>query len=72
VVPLVRFVFTKVNADPRSVLTKLCMGALMLPGMAAAVIAPEPASDKRPHLARGGLSRRSGLQSKSFNVDRRP
>jgi hypothetical protein len=23
----------------------LCMGALMLPGMAAAVIAPEPASD---------------------------
>jgi MFS transporter, PAT family, beta-lactamase induction signal transducer AmpG len=33
----------------------LCMGALMLPGMTAAVIAPEPASDKRPHLARGGF-----------------
>jgi PAT family beta-lactamase induction signal transducer AmpG len=33
----------------------LCMGALMLPGMAAAVIAPEPASDKRPHLAREGF-----------------
>jgi PAT family beta-lactamase induction signal transducer AmpG len=31
------------------------MGALMLPGMAAAVIAPEPASDKRPHLAREGF-----------------
>jgi len=33
----------------------LCMGALMLPGMIAAVIAPEPASDKRPHLAREGF-----------------
>jgi MFS transporter, PAT family, beta-lactamase induction signal transducer AmpG len=33
----------------------LCMGALMLPGMTAAIIAPEPASDKRPHLARGGI-----------------
>jgi len=33
----------------------LCMGALMLPGMAAAVIAPEPASDKRPHLPREGF-----------------
>jgi PAT family beta-lactamase induction signal transducer AmpG len=33
----------------------LCMGALMLPGMVAAVIAPEPASDKRPHLAREGF-----------------
>jgi PAT family beta-lactamase induction signal transducer AmpG len=33
----------------------LCMGALMLPGMVAAVIAPEPASDKRPHLAKQGL-----------------
>jgi PAT family beta-lactamase induction signal transducer AmpG len=33
----------------------LCMGALMLPGMAAAVIAPEPASDKRPHLAQQGF-----------------
>ena len=33
----------------------LCMGALMLPGMAAAVIAPEPTSDKRPHLARQGF-----------------
>src|SRR5262249_53404787 len=33
----------------------LCMAALMLPGMAAAVIAPEPPSDKRPHLARGGF-----------------
>jgi MFS transporter, PAT family, beta-lactamase induction signal transducer AmpG len=44
----------------------LCMGALMLPGMTAAVIAPEPASDKRPHLAREDLSRRSGLQFESF------
>jgi len=33
----------------------LCMGALMLPGMIAAVMAPEPPSDKRPHLARGGF-----------------
>jgi MFS transporter, PAT family, beta-lactamase induction signal transducer AmpG len=33
----------------------LCMGALMLPGMAAAVIAPEPAPDKLPHLARQGF-----------------
>src|SRR4051812_37580129 len=33
----------------------LCMGALMLPGMVAAVIAPEPASDKLPHLARQGF-----------------
>jgi PAT family beta-lactamase induction signal transducer AmpG len=33
----------------------LCMGALMLPGMVAAVIAPEPASDKGPHLAREGF-----------------
>ena len=33
----------------------LCMGALMLPGMAAAIIAPEPASDKRPHLAQEGF-----------------
>jgi MFS transporter, PAT family, beta-lactamase induction signal transducer AmpG len=33
----------------------LCMGALMLPGMAAAVIAPEPAPDKRPHLPREGF-----------------
>lgn len=33
----------------------LCMAALMLPGMLAAVLAPEPASDKRPHLARAGF-----------------
>jgi len=33
----------------------LCMAALMLPGMLAAVLAPEPPSDKRPHLARAGL-----------------
>jgi len=33
----------------------LCMAALMLPGMLAAVLAPEPASDKRPHLARTGF-----------------
>ncbi|NEU13549.1 AmpG family muropeptide MFS transporter [Methylobacterium sp. BTF04] len=33
----------------------LCMGALMIPGMVAAVLAPEPASDKLPHLARAGL-----------------
>lgn len=33
----------------------LCMAALMLPGMLAAVLAPEPASDKRPHLARSGF-----------------
>lgn len=33
----------------------LCMGALMVPGMIAAVLAPEPSSDKRPHLAREGF-----------------
>ena len=33
----------------------LCMGALMLPGMIAAVLAPEPPSDQRPHLARAGF-----------------
>ncbi|GJD50052.1 Anhydromuropeptide permease [Methylobacterium crusticola] len=33
----------------------LCMGALMLPGMAAAVLAPEPPSDQRPALARAGF-----------------
>ncbi|KQO66054.1 MFS transporter [Methylobacterium sp. Leaf87] len=33
----------------------LCMGALMLPGMIAAVLAPEPPSDKRPHLAKSGF-----------------
>ncbi|MCJ2032799.1 AmpG family muropeptide MFS transporter [Methylobacterium sp. J-068] len=33
----------------------LCMAALMLPGMIAAVLAPEPPSDKRPHLARSGF-----------------
>ena len=33
----------------------LCMGALMLPGMIAAVLAPEPSSDQRPHLARAGF-----------------
>src|SRR6185436_20239804 len=33
----------------------LCMGALMLPGMAAAIIAPEPAPDKRPHQPREGF-----------------
>ena len=33
----------------------LCMGALMLVGMVAAVLAPEPPSDMRPHLARAGL-----------------
>ena len=33
----------------------LCMGALMLPGMIAAVLAPEPPSDLRPHLARAGF-----------------
>ncbi|WP_238296853.1 MFS transporter, partial [Methylobacterium soli] len=33
----------------------LCMGALMLPGMIAAVLAPEPQSDKHAHLARAGF-----------------
>src|SRR4051812_5312129 len=33
----------------------LCMGALMLPGMLAAVLAPEPPSDMRPHLPHAGL-----------------
>ena len=33
----------------------LCMGALMLPGMLAAVLAPEPPSDKRPHLPHTGF-----------------
>lgn len=33
----------------------LCMAALMLPGMLAAVLAPEPPSDKTPHLARSGF-----------------
>jgi PAT family beta-lactamase induction signal transducer AmpG len=33
----------------------LCMGALMLPGMIAAMLAPEPPSDKLPHLARAGF-----------------
>lgn len=33
----------------------LCMGALMLPGMLAAVLAPEPPSDQRPHTAPAGL-----------------
>ncbi|WP_019904372.1 MFS transporter [Methylobacterium sp. 77] len=33
----------------------LCMGALMLVGMIAAVLAPEPPSDKVPHLARSGF-----------------
>ncbi|MFC7053305.1 MFS transporter, partial [Hansschlegelia quercus] len=33
----------------------ICMGALMLPGMTAAVLAPEPASDKVAHLARAGF-----------------
>jgi PAT family beta-lactamase induction signal transducer AmpG len=33
----------------------LCMGALMLPGMVATVLAPEPPSDKLPHLARAGF-----------------
>lgn len=33
----------------------LCMAALMLPGMLAAVLAPEPPSDKTPHLARAGF-----------------
>ena len=34
----------------------LCMGALMLVGMIAAVFAPEPPSDKRPHPARAGFA----------------
>lgn len=33
----------------------LCMAALMLPGMLAAVLAPEPPSDKTPHLSRAGF-----------------
>ena len=33
----------------------LCMGALMLPGMIAAMLAPEPQSDKHAHLARAGF-----------------
>ncbi|MCJ2081858.1 AmpG family muropeptide MFS transporter [Methylobacterium sp. J-090] len=33
----------------------LCMAALMLPGMIAAVLAPEPPSDQRPHLAGTGF-----------------
>jgi len=33
----------------------LCMAALMLPGMLAAVLAPEPPSDKLPHLVRSGF-----------------
>ncbi|MER2266935.1 AmpG family muropeptide MFS transporter [Methylobacterium oxalidis] len=35
----------------------LCMGGLMLPGMLAAVLAPEPPSDKHPshHLVRAGF-----------------
>lgn len=32
-----------------------CMGALMLPGMVAAVFAPEPPSDKLPHPAPAGF-----------------
>jgi len=32
-----------------------CMGALMLVGTLAAVLAPEPTSDKLPHLARAGF-----------------
>ncbi|WP_336487020.1 AmpG family muropeptide MFS transporter [Methylobacterium nigriterrae] len=33
----------------------LCMGALMLPGMIAAVLAPEPPSDRLPASARAGF-----------------
>ena len=33
----------------------LCMGALMLPGTLAALLAPEPPSDKRPHLPHTGF-----------------
>ena len=33
----------------------LCMAALMLPGILAAVLAPEPHSDKTPHLATSGF-----------------
>jgi PAT family beta-lactamase induction signal transducer AmpG len=33
----------------------LCMGALMIPGMVAAVLAPEPLSDKLPHPAAAGF-----------------
>ena len=33
----------------------LCMGALMLVGMTAAVFAPEPISDQRPHAPRVGF-----------------
>ena len=33
----------------------LCMGALMLVGMTAAVFAPEPVSDMRPHAPRAGF-----------------